>query len=1007
MNEKSTFSRPGFSLVELLIYSAVFSLVVLGAMQLMTTFQLSNKRIADLAASSLDADSTILRVNTLLSDSAEVDICNVYKNGSTATDAQVLGCPLGSEANLTDGACLITRGNNKIERWGVEFDGDDHMAIDYRDAIAAGSDLSISMWIKDVTCEDANGCLLLQLGQIDENQWWPNSSDNVDRIALIALNDSGELQLRLATQNRANEASSNKSIIYPSINRTPRTLEDWNSGTWTHIVLTAEHNSDSNLEFGTTGSGANIEDLSFDLFVNGEKLDPTNTQAAMDLDIAVNQILLFGRYRTRAHFSGLVGPIQIFDEVIGSNLIERLNREFYNNTLGDFNLSMKLEDYGTTNIFSQPVGNFDFLNFDGYEPICSTETFLPANRIRICRSFTNLNSFEELYESVTEERSAGEAFMFAKNPDGDGDWDDRPYALFSSDEADDFCLSDEDPGETTNPEELGWTRLTDFKYFPGQDEDGVSRFFNQLDDSNLYQLLVSSEYESKGGQGLAAVGALNVTRELKSDALCQIAPDNISFSIPSESESTCDLRYAKVIIQDGFQPDIDLLYVVPDEDSGGYEPNWRPSDGSVPDCTSTIAWGSNENVNICRKTIAAPNGTKYLQYTFRNVPLLGDDGIATYDAESGILEFDAGAGNTLSGEVWTQVIKQARYSYQDLVSEAAAYTKSRTIISSLGQATPFYPPDDTSGKPHFYKFVTDTSSDSDIDWPDARDEAIAASNKSCGLQGYLATITSEEENDFIFSRLSQDDGTIAAGWIGGTAHADWDETPGSASDLFQDSDNTPGTFRWIDGPEHGSIFYKYSYTGGEHSDSARKKRRRTGRYVRKDPAGQQCLASDESSNASTDQTDLDRFVVGFDPLPSTSTNKCRPRPGPLCDDLDLWFHNFQVGIDDDGDCVTTSGSSTDPVMDEPNDSQKSGTREYFVQITGNTVGYGTWNDLRWNYEATDPNGQHKIHGYYVEYGGCTSSVDCVNDAVDPSNLTIVVKEEIDVSAIRNICDRPN
>jgi len=1002
-------TREGFSLVELMIYTTVFSLVVLGTLQLMSTFQLSSSRISNLAGSSLEVDSTVLRLNTLLADSADVDICNVYKTDTALSDSQELSCGLAA-GNLRDGGCLIMRGNRLTERWGVEFDGDDHITMDFGSTIADGSDITISMWIKDATCDDGDGCMLLQLGSIDHNEYWPNSNANNDRIALIALDDSGDMQLRLATQNRAVDASSNKSITYPSITRTARTLEDWNSGTWTHIALTVEHDSDNDLNFGTTGSGDEIDEENFDLYVNGTKLTPTNTHTPHDLNIDINQLLLFGKYLSRSHFSGLVGPIQIFDEKISDDLIRRLANEFYISPIGEFNLSMKLEDYTSTNIFTRASSEFEFLTFDGYYPNCTAHWQYPADTIRICRSFTDAASFEEMYESAVWEGTAGEAFMFAKDPSSTLDWDNRPYALYSNIDADDFCLSATDPGQTTDPEDSGWTKLTDFKYFPGQDADGNTRFFNQLENSDLYQLLISSELKSGGGQGLAAVGSLNIIRTLEDDALCQIAPDNINFDIPSDSESTCDLRYAKVIIQDGFQPNIDLLYVVPDSDDDGdgdYVTNWSPSDGSAPNCSASVTFGTNETVNICRKTIAAPNGTRYLQYTFKDIPLLGDDGIATYDAESGILEFDAGAGNNLSGEVWTQVISQVRYSYQDLVSETMAYIKSRTIVSSLGEATPFYPPDDPSGKPHFYKFVTDTSSDSDIDWPDARDAAIAAGNKSCGLQGYLATITSEEENNFIFSRLSQDDGTIAAGWIGGTSHADWDEVPGSASDLFQDSDNTPNTFRWIDGPEHGSIFYKYSYTGSAHSDSEREKRRRTGRYVRKDPAGQQCLASDESSEADISQTNLGRFAVGFDPLPGNSTNKCRPRPGPLCEDLNLWFHNFQIEIDDDGDCVTTGSSSTDPIMREPNDYHESGSREYFVQITGNTVGYGTWNDLRWDYEANDPDGQHKIHGYYVEYGGCTSSANCVNDAVDPSDLTIVIKEEIDVSAIRNICKRPN
>ena len=994
--------RSGFSLVELLIYSVVSILVVLGGMQLMSTFQLSNQRIADLSASSLEVDSTILRLNTLLTDSTDVDVCNVYKTDPSLTDDQELNCGL-ADGNLRDGACMIMRGNNVDERWGVEFDGNDHIALDYRSVIPSTSDLTISMWIKDAECEDSDGCMLVQLGEIDENQWWPNSASNNDRIALIALNDSGNLQLRIATQNRGQEYSSDESIIYPSITRDTRTLEEWNSGTWSHIVLTAEHDSDDDLSFGTTGSGATLDDLSFDLYVNGSRLRPTNSRPEHDLDIAVSQLLLFGSYLKRSHFTGLIGPIQIFDEKLTDSEIRQLTNQFYNPTIGEFNLSMKVEDFGSTEIFTRPQSDFEFLDFVGYEAICSTEIDLPADKIRICRSFTDRDSFEELYETAVSERTSGKAFMFAKDPSSTLDWGERPYALFSSDEADEFCLSATDPGQTTDPEDEGWVRLTDFKYFPGEEAGGETRFFSQLEDSDLYQLLISSEYKSGQGQGLAAAGSLNIIRTLEDDALCQIVPDGTVFRIPSDvDKTTCDRRYATALIQKGFQPTIDLLYVMPTE---GYNTNWSASDGAAPNCPDSISWGTNQTVHICRKTVAAPNGAKYLRYTFRDIPVMNTAGRAVYDAETGTLSFDAGEGNTLAGEEWFQVLKQVRYNYQDLVDENEVYEKYRTVLFSLGNSLPFYPPDDPD-TPHYYRFITDANGDEtpDIDWPDARQAAIADDAKFCGMQGYLATITSEEENDFIFARLSQDDGTIASGWLGGTSHEDWNVAWDDSDLDFTDSPNNPGTYRWIDGPEHGSVFYKYSYndtgSGGTHED----RRKRTGRYVRKDPVGQQCLASDESSDADVSQTDLGRFVTGFDPLPDNSSNKCRPRPGPLCDGLDLWFHNFQVRIDSDGDCMTTSSTSTDPIMREPNDSQSGGTREYFLQITGNTEGYGTWNDLRWNYDK-DSNTQHKIKGYYVEYGGCTGS--CVKNSSDPDGLAITAREEIDVSALRRLCKPPN
>jgi len=85
---------------------------------------------------------------------------------------------------------------------------------------------------------------------------------------------------------------------------------------------------------------------------------------------------------------------------------------------------------------------------------------------------------------------------------------------------------------------------------------------------------------------------------------------------------------------------------------------------------------------------------------------------------------------------------------------------------------------------HFYRFVSKPG----ISWTDARDEAAAT--VYYGLKGYLATITSQIENDFIKTK------TTGVGWIG-------------ASDAAVEGD-----WRWVTGPEglensgQGRLFWK-------------------------------------------------------------------------------------------------------------------------------------------------------------------------------------------------------
>ncbi len=89
-----------------------------------------------------------------------------------------------------------------------------------------------------------------------------------------------------------------------------------------------------------------------------------------------------------------------------------------------------------------------------------------------------------------------------------------------------------------------------------------------------------------------------------------------------------------------------------------------------------------------------------------------------------------------------------------------------------------------AGVTSYYKVVSGGS----YSWTEAR--AAAKSSTFSGLTGYLANVTSSAEQSFISSKLSAD------GWIGA-----------SDSDLLGIAGATEGTWRWVDGPEAGQIFW--------------------------------------------------------------------------------------------------------------------------------------------------------------------------------------------------------
>lgn len=90
----------------------------------------------------------------------------------------------------------------------------------------------------------------------------------------------------------------------------------------------------------------------------------------------------------------------------------------------------------------------------------------------------------------------------------------------------------------------------------------------------------------------------------------------------------------------------------------------------------------------------------------------------------------------------------------------------------------YLPPTD-----HYYEFVSDVG----ISWTAARD--AAALRTYYGLQGYLATLTSQAEADFSGAQA------VGVGWIG-------------ASDA-----TTEGDWRWVTGPEAGTAFWSGAIGG--------------------------------------------------------------------------------------------------------------------------------------------------------------------------------------------------
>jgi VCBS repeat-containing protein len=165
--------------------------------------------------------------------------------------------------------------------------------------------------------------------------------------------------------------------------------------------------------------------------------------------------------------------------------------------------------------------------------------------------------------------------------------------------------------------------------------------------------------------------------------------------------------------------------------------------------------------NLTGGTVAIASGFVADQDALSFVSGYGITG--SYDSARGIL--------TLSGSATAAQYQEVLRSVTYVNSSDAPSSANRTITFSAAGGHIFYNP--ANGR--YYEFVSDPYNPSDISWHDAREAAGARS--LFGLQGYLATITSAEENAFVASKLP---GQV---WLGGSdaaAEAQW---------------------RWVTGPE--------------------------------------------------------------------------------------------------------------------------------------------------------------------------------------------------------------
>lgn len=192
-----------------------------------------------------------------------------------------------------------------------------------------------------------------------------------------------------------------------------------------------------------------------------------------------------------------------------------------------------------------------------------------------------------------------------------------------------------------------------------------------------------------------------------------------------------------------------------------------------------------------------------------------------FNEDIGVLEIDG----TATAQEYQDFLRTVRYVnlVDDQDDRTTVSGDDRSIQLALGMPglCADLIPREVGGVRHFYCYTqettngrgaltggatTDTLTGSTLWWGQA--ELRAEASRYYNLMGYLATITSEAENDYILDKIRDGDGNPIAAWFGGS---DMRDTTDSDGNMFT---GTEGVWRWVGGPEEGNIFFTTSTTDG-------------------------------------------------------------------------------------------------------------------------------------------------------------------------------------------------
>ena len=527
-------------------------------------------------------------------------------------------------------------------------------------------------------------------------------------------------------------------------------------GNWHHVMVIYDSTISDNMSPTTVS-----------VYIDGQPETITssnNNTANLDTDNNTNNVTI-GGYLTESSFTGQLASVKIWHRALSRSEVwpEVLTVNAFNRQ--DLELELKLE-----NAFSDTSAN----------------------------GFSVTGFASPIYTTLVNSYARKSSYGFNNNADDDTLYDlwRLDYIDTSSDQSVNRCTE----AGTTN----GWVKESDSTWLKTGDD------FFTLDDNVLSinaevaKNIVGSTV-SVGNSGLILTGT-----GVDKAELCKIAPNIVGFDTGGSN-----IAEAIVRIDDDSLENNDDLYFFDATKSG-------PITQTVNGVTKTYYYYKNIKSN---GTVIWPNIT------------------AEYEPSNGIMKICTTTANNCDSptmtlrtlENWEKVFREITYK-----TSAQTYKAEKGFLFSLGGAIPCRidnyiackninnndNDDNLTTCYHWFDFIDyddlgasyschsetgtgdATRTQCLADWEDARDDAASASRELFGLEGYLATLTTEEEDTCAIERIAG-----AFGWLGGSdRHCERDKSCGDPTNNTEDAAGPYGKYNsksttgegywyWVTGPE--------------------------------------------------------------------------------------------------------------------------------------------------------------------------------------------------------------